>query len=942
MLIYKSYSLGPSKGGYMKSNLKGTSLKLWTICLWACILIFTFQIPLLATLPPEANRYVLDQGNWLEPASETEMEIRLKEIYDLHSLEAVVVTKALDQMPSFEALQAEAEKLVEEGGYGQSEYWDEGGIFLFINKREGLEPEFAVFPLGDHVLNYTNFQIDHITTSIRASYNISRTEESMIDAFIELAPIYLYPVINELGDNRISFATIEKATEAIYEWRNQYNQNIVLLLNAGFAEGLYQKYLEEYFISQGYGSGEEESGVFLIFDDTTSRFDIRFYGTCSKQYSEEETGRLVSQVSQKLESLDIVGIVQAIQDLLKTQVNNDHKVSLLENLIDEHGILSDPWQTIIWNKNQNYRELFGGVMTTVILQTEKGSSEADLEQMAEEILAQDELAAQDAIITILDLTSQELVSYTSGEMTDFYYDKGFDVNMDQVLDYLKNQLVEDGFSQENISRFQVSLVDFFIFLRANGDDLTYMINPPAGLDFSAENVQMDYFQEEGILPFVLFTNTWEADPNFDHRDTKKWALQFQKVMEASELLDQGIIAIGLTSEPVVDVIYIGHNPDVAKLIPEIDQEIKDRVEKSGYGSLARDFQELVKTSIVLKFGDQDSEGTIPDIEDLAPDLDQALDGSVSKVNSFLRNIFLIIIGVFVVILLGILIIALVISRKKKRQIPPAGPNQQPGTYYHPNYGPGPNQMYGQANGPNPGPMGPPNMPGPNSAYHYPDHRSNLNANPHGSQGPVNQPYMAPEPAYGQGPNPYLHSQGDYPTNYNAYPPRGQNTNQEDGYGQPGNGGSHNYGGYSYQRGDHYPGYDPAYGLPSQVTNDQVNHWYPDSEASVDGQGLAPASPSSFDMDQDKSVQEYQDRVANMAASMESHQYSETGQETIGDKPAFDQVQAGQAYEPTSTSGASNHQAWSHGIVDSSEEGALPARDVELKQELEAGQTNREE
>lgn len=289
----------------------------------AVLLVLTMLLPLVR-FPVNATQvggsHVVDLDNILP---EEEKAVLNQILFDHNSgqgyTEAVMVVESVEKDMTAESLEFLISKVASMFGFGAMEGKQPGSLYLYINRRASGDLELQVIAtdrLKDH---FTNYQIDYLNAELNRFVTSQRDFKEILKFFLNLKSIYTYPVINEMGEESISLDVLRKAAEEIKAWRGKYQQAIVILLNKRFGDGLYEKYREDYFMSQGYGEGEKRSGIFLIYDQSLNRFDVSFYGDTSRNFDRQQLDLLKNELSKHLESLDILEVVYSIERFLTPQ-----------------------------------------------------------------------------------------------------------------------------------------------------------------------------------------------------------------------------------------------------------------------------------------------------------------------------------------------------------------------------------------------------------------------------------------------------------------------------------------------------------------------------------------------------------------------------------------------------------------------------------------------
>ncbi|RRD94415.1 hypothetical protein EII17_07930 [Clostridiales bacterium COT073_COT-073] len=659
----------------MKKQIKQKWQKSFSLCFSLILVLTLFSMPVRGTTL-ESN-YVIDKGNWLEDRLEGSLNQWLANNAET---ETIIVTLAENALPAPEALIQEALNLTQEQGYGLYEGELYGSLFLFINKASDGKVMTAVVPTYREQMNYTNYQTAHMVRTLDASYEESGSFELLIYDFIDLSRTYFYPVINELGPEQISFDIIAAASQEIAAWREVYSQNIVLLLNPGFPAGLYELYVDDYFISQGYGVGEQKSGVFLIYDDTADKFDLRFYGLSAKQYEQEALDGLLTDIKVKLEGMDVLGIVYAIEKFVEpyakvpmAQTNTgDSDYQPTSDYVDNRqAVLTDDQVRLLEKQAMDFDQKYNEKLLTLVYHPEE-MTEDDMKE-ALNVFYGNLMGQVPGMAFFFDQMGERLVMYSTGATEDYL--KENEKYFTPVFSSLEKQLKKDGFSGENIIRYQLSLLDFYTTLKAMEAGEEYlMIDEPLtfiGFDFSS---QVNNIKKAGLEPIIISKNSLE-----NYANAADWLKQYQKVMKAAGLDENKLVLALFEENNEAEVAYFGQDKEIAKLVNEsILSKVKADFTANGPEAAAKTFFQLSEDKLISASGQGDLKKDQPKAQDSAAD---NKDGKTDPAKKGNNNQWIIIIAAVAVVLIILIIILALAGKSKKKKAPVSPEGVNPNTGY---------------------------------------------------------------------------------------------------------------------------------------------------------------------------------------------------------------------------------------------------------------------
>ncbi|MDO4765952.1 MAG: TPM domain-containing protein [Eubacteriales bacterium] len=669
------------------------------------VMVLAVLLPLLAFPVSAVNpqkKSLIDRGQ-LIPDNE-EADVNMLMMSPDFVVEAILVTSALEQMPSREELKKDTENLINTFQYGLIDGEKIGSVFLYVNRVPSTgKVQMAVVPTMKQEANYTNYQVDFMERTLQEVYEKAPDIDILIYNFMSLLKVYYYPVINEMGANFFTDDVIQAASEEIVAWRKKYQQNIVLLLNHGFPDGLYDKYADDYFISQGYGIGENNSGVFLIFDDKTGRFDIRFYGTANKGFTQEQLQGLVDEIALKLEGYDVLAIVHIIERFLEPNesiplVNLDANPNPEEHVdnpelefpefrpafyvVNNQNVLSPEDEELLGLNASAFRFAAQANFVTIVFHPEEMTK--DEMQTAVESMYEKWYGEEDGIAVFFDQMSKEIVYHTVGSMKELY-DKNKE-EVDNLLSVLKELTKENDFSAEDIVFYQQSLMELLYTLYAEQQDMAHFI------DESGVFTNLQFTDSVNLLkgksPYVAVYNKSDYT---GYETLDDWLANYQEVLNAAGFKEERVIMAVQFDKDEFALSYSGDNESIRNIVEnELKPSVQKEVEANEVIGGIDAFYDLAAEKLAGVSG-LNNENSTNEGDAILADLETELK---EKANEFKKIVMIVIIALVVILVFFVILIVFAVRASKKKKQNQAAMQYQANPMYPQNQYD--NNAYGQS------------------------------------------------------------------------------------------------------------------------------------------------------------------------------------------------------------------------------------------------------
>lgn len=687
---------------------------------------------------------VHDMDNVLSEEEMAKLGEILKENWK-ESKEKVVVVTSGEELPAIEELKDIISQIKGEHNYGVYSDNIYGSFYFFLNRKQGADEYngFEVIPTDWLEPELTNYQVSHIKRELTAKANGQADVISLVTDFLELIKVYHYPVINELGIGVLQDEEIIKASVEANRWRKKYEQNIVLLLNKGLTEELYQKYKEDYFLSQGYGVGEKESGVFVLYDEARSKFDVMFYGTASKNYTNEQLNAMTEEMEDAFAKKDIFRVVVAVERLLEPEEKlplGEHEDSSeveeaddgKQGFYDEDEIIGreaiEKIDRMAWSINK----LLTVDFVTYVYDGTKPDADAKKEK------AFNEIALRDKVMVSFDTIRKEMaVDYSLGEKYTEIMPK-----LDVVKEHLERNM-HFSYDSDSILNFQEYFARFFHYVvNKNLYDDVFVDERKEVFDIrriTEWNRRLNVLAEERNLQFAIFMMRDAKEQMPTEIWSKDMAAYLQEAFEGREVLMLRYNAM----ENTADITYHGENRDLGQMVDKVfSPAVQNAISISTPEKVVDVFVEVLESNLGKHIEEDRPVNEI---------ITDSFEESVLKISYNIVGIVLVLIFVILFFLIGFitLIIVLIKRKNKKRSNHMQGYGQVPFTM-PPNYG----QSGYPQNYPN----------SPNLQPNYPVYQPNYTGNPD-IRSPQNIPHPNyPQANYGISPN---YPVNEVPANYQA-------------------------------------------------------------------------------------------------------------------------------------------------------------------------------
>ncbi len=632
------------------------------------LLLSLLKMPVLAD---GDSRFIVDPANVLTAEEYQAVDTLLTAMTDEQEIITVFLTG--ETLFATELLEQMAADLTAKNGYGVSEGEGTGSLFLFINRSSVGTVTTAVVPTGRQAYNYTNYQTAYMVKILDQYYRQNPSMEMLIDQFITLVRIYYYPVINEISNDG-AMIDVEGATDEILAWREYAGQDIVFLLNDTLTAEEFDQYAEDYFLSQGYGVGEESSGTFVLYSPNLALLTVNFYGEAYKDYPQADMDNLANELLGDLETdYDVLAAVYRIERFIDPTAD----IPLAEGAIDrteQPMFINDRWEILkdeqaghLEALSFHYMDQFSEKLyqTIILPDGEADLKEADLKEMAQNEFEYHDV--EDGMLTLFDVRAQKVVWYAAGS-TESFWKKNAKV-IEPVQKALEKELKQAGYEADAIFNYQAGMLELLTYLRQRETNEPNILDTTYAFINDKLPKQMKELEKAGLTPVLISQNDVSA-----YADGKTYLKWYKDLMKKAGLADNMVVFLYQSETEELDLMYFGQEEVVAAVFDKMKPEIMDFFLINSAGATAEEFLSQLKTKVVPVMKNEGSSENKPDKKDTSAKDEKNDQKDGKKPAKSTGNNMLIIIAVGVVVLLALLIvIALVLGRKKKTPSHPAGP-----------------------------------------------------------------------------------------------------------------------------------------------------------------------------------------------------------------------------------------------------------------------------
>ncbi len=610
--------------------------------------------------------YVIDQGNVL---TEEEKQSINETLYhnNNESTEIVAIFLTEAAMPAAEQLMQMAMELSEKIGYGSYAGEDSGSLFLYVNKAPSGEITMKIVPTGHTAYRFTSYKTEFMEQALGSTYQEHLDFKQLIYRLIVLAWRYHFLVINEvLNGDIVEEEEIYKATAEIEAWRERYGQNIVFLLNDNISEDRYIHFMENYFISQGYGVGEEQSGVFVIVSPHLKMFDIQFYGTAAGPHEEAEINDLYAKVAEALtDDYNILEAVYAIENFLDPTApiplaGEEYRIYYTMDQLEELPLerqkrlemLSDYFSI-------NYAFDFFTMITDTA-----GADADDMPEIAEQLFYDYYLpretgynsAGAVGLLTLFDPIEDNYAVYMTDEMKKFW-EKNSSV-LDAAEKYLARKL-EGEYSAEAMFEYQNGIFEILKYLKNKESKYSNVIdeiNLFENLDMADRLAKLEK-QGLNVLLISILTSGFDS--------AEMWLEEYRQLMQAAGLAENMVVLLYVSDTNEWEVAYFGNNKEIANTVGgEIYTKLDNFFNENDIMGFQDKFLEQLENRLVPILAAQSSKGEKQEEAAAATQEQEKAEAAVTKASG--SNTMIIIIVAVVVVVILLIVILLVAGRKKKK------------------------------------------------------------------------------------------------------------------------------------------------------------------------------------------------------------------------------------------------------------------------------------
>ena len=644
------------------------------------LLLSLVKIPVLAA---RDSKFIIDPANVLTDEEYQAIDEVLTDMQEETEIVTVFLTGETLFAP--EQLEQMAADLTAKNGYKAINEEEGGSVFLFVNKSSGGVVTTAVVPTGREAYNYTGYQTAYMVKVLEGYYRENPSMEMLIDQFINLVRIYYYPVINELSDG--SIVDVGEASKEIAAWREYANQDILILLNDSLNAAEFNQYADDYFLSQGYGIGEEQSGTFVLYSPNLGQLAVNFYGEAYKDYPQADMDNLADELLGILErNNDVLEVVYQIERFIDPEAD----IPLAEGAIDKAEqamFINDRWE-ILEDKQAGHLEALSfhymdqfseKLYQTIILPDgENNLTEADLKEWAQNEFEYHDV--EDGMLTLFDAQAQKVVWYAAGS-TESFWKKNAKM-IEPVQKALEKELKQSGYDADAIFNYQAGMLELLTYLRQRETNEPNILDTAYAFINDKLPKQIQELEKAGLTPVLISQNHISA-----YADGKAYLKWYKDLMKKAGLADNMLVFLYQSETEELDLMYFGQEEVAAAVFDKMKPEIMDFFLANSADATAEEFLSQLKTKVVPVMKNESSSENKPDKKDTSAkdEKNNQKDGKEPAKSSG-NNMLIIIVAGVIILLVLLIVIALVAGRKKKAPAQPVGPHpaaypgMQPGGY----------------------------------------------------------------------------------------------------------------------------------------------------------------------------------------------------------------------------------------------------------------------
>ena len=676
------------------------------LALVLALLLSLVQVPVLAA---RDSKFIIDPANVLTDSEYLAIDVMLSDMQEETEIVSVFLTG--ETLFAQEQLKQMATDLTAKNGYGMGNDGEAGSLFLFVNRASNGVVTTGIVPTGREALNYTNYQTDHIIKVLNQYYQENPSMESLIDKFIEQVRIYYYPVINEI--NGRDDIDVSAASHEIVAWRNYAEQDIVILLSDTSDEAEFAKYSDEYFLSQGYGIGDEKSGTFVLYSPVLGRLAVNFYGKSYQDYSQSAMDNLANELLGIMNAdYDVLRAVYRIEEFIDPSapiplVEQDDEPAESENLQfvnDMWGVLSHEQAEWLDHLSMRYMQKFGETFYHFILVAdgEKDMKESELKEMVDVFFGN--YGVDNGMLTLIDMRSGRVLWKMNGNFEKFWKKNAKTIEPAQKA--LEKELKKAGYEGDSVFSYQAGMLELLTYLRQRETAEPNILGAEDAFWGNNDKLskQIQNLEKAGLTPVILVQENVSA-----YTDSQEYLKWYKDLMKKAGLADDMVVLLYLKDEATLDMMYFGENAAVAAAVGAMKPDIVKFDAASTIEETAEEFlNQLESKAIPALKGQSSSDDKKEKKKDSTAkdDKKESKDSKQSKVSGGNR-VLMIVLGIAIVVLVLMIVIALVLGRKKKAPHQPQGYSGAPTPMNQGNMG------YPGASAPmNNGKMGYPGAPAP--------------------------------------------------------------------------------------------------------------------------------------------------------------------------------------------------------------------------------------
>ena len=641
------------------------------LALVLALLLSLVQVPVLAA---RDSKFIIDPANVLTDSEYLAIDVMLSDMQEETEIVSVFLTG--ETLFAQEQLKQMATDLTAKNGYGMGNDGEAGSLFLFVNRASNGVVTTGIVPTGREALNYTNYQTDHIIKVLNRYYQENPSMESLIDKFIEQVRIYYYPVINEI--NGRDDIDVSAASHEIVAWRNYAEQDIVILLSDTSDEAEFAKYSDEYFLSQGYGIGDEKSGTFVLYSPVLGRLAVNFYGKSYQDYSQSAMDNLANELLGIMNAdYDVLRAVYRIEEFIDPSapiplVEKDDEPADSENLQfvnDMWGVLSHEQAEWLDHLSMRYMQKFGETFYHFILVAdgEKDMKESELKEMVDVFFGN--YGVDNGMLTLIDMRSGRVLWKMNGNFEKFWKKNAKTIEPAQKA--LEKELKKAGYEGDSVFSYQAGMLELLTYLRQRETAEPNILGAEDAFWGNNDKLskQIQNLEKAGLTPVILVQENVSA-----YTDSQEYLKWYKDLMKKAGLADDMVVLLYLKDEATLDMMYFGENAAVAAAVGAMKPDIVKFDAASTIEETAEEFlNQLESKAIPALKGQSSSDDKKEKKKDSTAkdDKKESKDSKQSKVSGGNR-VLMIVLGIAIVVLVLMIVIALVLGRKKKAPHQPQG------------------------------------------------------------------------------------------------------------------------------------------------------------------------------------------------------------------------------------------------------------------------------